>query len=104
VEVQNDDARPEKPKVTGKITDFGLSWILGEQFREESSQYTKAIRWRDPELAHKDITSIKIREQYMEKADVWSFALTSLEVCQSLQPARISDTHILDDTGQNSLC
>ena len=41
-------------KITGKITDFGLSSILGKEFRIMSSQTTSAIRWRGPELAKID--------------------------------------------------
>lgn len=71
---------PPELKITGKITDFGLSSILGSKFLIESSQQTSAIRWQAPELAHVAEDVIEGRKMLLQKADVWSFAMTALEV------------------------
>jgi serine/threonine protein kinase len=83
VEIQRGDRDPSKPKVTGKITDFGLSWIIGETSNDEKVRYSEAMRWQAPELSNENLDA-ENREKIMEKADVWSFAMTSLEVSVSL--------------------
>jgi hypothetical protein len=45
-----------------------------------NSQVSDAVRWQAPEMANVAENDIAARAQNMEKADVWSFALTSLEV------------------------
>jgi serine/threonine protein kinase len=81
VELEYDDATPSgNPKITGKITDFGLSSILGSDFQTANSQMSDALKWRAPELSRIKGNDIKGREKHLEKADVWSFGLTSLEV------------------------
>jgi serine/threonine protein kinase len=71
-------------QITGKITDFGLSHILDLNpipgIESANSQVTQAIRWRAPEMAHVEEEDISNREKLLEKADIWSFALTALEV------------------------
>jgi len=86
VEIGIDSHDPGKPQITGKIIDFGLSHIISSISSLESgnSQVSDALRWRAPELANVDDDDMATREQLMEKADVWSFALTSLEVVQNL--------------------
>ena len=54
VELEMDPGNPRKLQITGKITDFGLSSILGSKFRISDSQTSGAIRWRAPELAKFD--------------------------------------------------
>jgi hypothetical protein len=68
------------PKITGKITDFGLSSILGSALRMGSSLISNALKWPAPELAAFEDDDFEQCEIYLEKADVWSSALTSLEV------------------------
>lgn len=64
------------PNITGKITDFGLSSIIGIQFQLINSKVTEAFKWRAPELAKMEAGETVS----LEKSDVWSFAITSLEV------------------------
>lgn len=80
--VQLEPASPSLPdaqSIRGKITDFGLSYILDSELKSSISRVSEALKWRAPEMAafEEDIAG---REGYLEKADVWSFALTSLEV------------------------
>jgi serine/threonine protein kinase len=77
--VELDESIP-RPTITGKITDFGLSAILGSTKREGSSLVSEAVRWQAPELAPFREDDFAGREKHLEKADVWSFALTALEV------------------------
>jgi hypothetical protein len=78
--VELEESIPRRPRITGKITDFGLSAILGTTTRGGSSQVSGAIRWQAPELAPFREDDFAGRAEYMEKADVYSFALTALEV------------------------
>jgi serine/threonine protein kinase len=80
VEIEQDGTNPSKPTVTGKITDFGLSSILGLESDTESSLVSLAVKWQAPEMARLSNKDIKSRRKYLEKADVWSFGLTALEV------------------------
>lgn len=80
MEVEGNGENPQKPKITGKITDFGLSSILGTSLSEKNSQISGAYRWAAPELYLLRHTSKEDREKHLEKADVWSFAMTCLEV------------------------
>jgi hypothetical protein len=82
--VELDESVPRRPTITGKITDFGLSAILGSTTRGGSSQVSEAVRWRAPELAAFQEDDLAGREKHLEKADVWSFALTVLEVTLSV--------------------
>jgi serine/threonine protein kinase len=70
------------PRITGKITDFGLSHILHSTIgglESANSLSSEAIRWRAPEMADIEEGS-DMRDLALEKADVWSFSLTALEV------------------------
>jgi serine/threonine protein kinase len=78
--VELDELVPRRPRITGKITDFGLSAILGSTTRGGSSQVSEAVRWQAPELAPFRENDFTGREKHLEKADVWSFGLTALEV------------------------
>jgi hypothetical protein len=82
--VQPNELDPDHPRITGKITDFGLSTILNPnplwELDEGNSQVSTAWRWRAPEMADVEDKDIVGRDRFMEKADVWSFALTCLEV------------------------
>jgi hypothetical protein len=69
------------PLITGKIADFGLSSILGSKFYAANSKANDAIKWRVPELALCGDDDVEGRGKLL---DVWSFALTSLEVRSSL--------------------
>ena len=80
VEVEPDTSTRDGVKITGKIIDFGLSFILGSDFDKVNSQVSQVYRWRAPELANIDESDVSMVSQHMEKADVWSFSLTSLEV------------------------
>ena len=82
--MEKDETNPQEPKITGKITDFGLSHILGSAM-ETSSSSSYARRWQAPELAWVEEKDPTEREKYLEKADVWSFALTSLEVLMQIR-------------------
>jgi len=89
VEIEPDDLHPGKSKITGKIIDFGLSYRLGpndEEQGDEDSQVTDAYRWRAPEMTAEVVRNEAIRNSCMEKADVWSFALTSLEINEDRDP------------------
>jgi hypothetical protein len=82
-----DDQNPDQARVTGKITDFGLSYTFNPSSVIDSgnSQVSDAFRWRAPELASLENDNVEMYNNYMEKADVWSFALTALEVSSSLR-------------------
>lgn len=89
----NDDRNPDQVQITGKITDFGLSHVLSSGLDSGNSQISQAFRWQAPELANIADEDVTGRERCMEKADVWSFALTSLEVPKpSPLPYQISET------------
>ena len=55
-----------------------MSSIIGSSF-ETSGSSSDAHRWQAPEMATTTKEDIKDRE-VLEKADVWSFAITALEV------------------------
>jgi serine/threonine protein kinase len=80
VQVERDEQNPTEAKITGKITDFGLSYIMRSELDKSSSQMSAALRWRAPEMSEVKDDDEEGRKNYMEKADVWSFALTALEV------------------------
>jgi serine/threonine protein kinase len=82
VEFEEDADDPKKHEITGKITDFGLSSILGSKIHSASSKLSDAVKWQAPELAKVREESFEGREKLLEKADVWSFGITSLEVSQ----------------------
>jgi hypothetical protein len=64
--------------LTGKITDFGLSVIISEELQDDDNDHltTDAKLWSAPELSRED----RVQFHMFDKADVWSFALTALEV------------------------
>jgi serine/threonine protein kinase len=69
----------------GKITDFGLASVLGPTGVEVNSMETAAVRWTAPEMARLMVDSgskekYPQKKNFLEKADVWSFAMTALEV------------------------
>lgn len=90
VELKSDEMEPgmapSRLRVRGKITDFGLSTIMNAESSNASTQFSAARRWRAPEL--KELEDLEPEEQLslLEKADVWSFALTSLEVIENKMP------------------
>lgn len=86
VELERDETAPSKTIVKGKITDFGLSTIMNANPSIANSQFSAAFRWRAPEL--KDIEDLhpEKRLSLLEKADIWSFAITSLEVVEDKMP------------------
>jgi hypothetical protein len=67
VEVQKGNREPSEPEVTGN-SDY-----------KDSFKFSEATRWRAPELANENFDA-ENHEKIMEKADVQSFAMTSLEV------------------------
>jgi len=69
----------------GKITDFGLASIQTKGKNGLPTAPTEALRWVSPELAKFYVHTVSEEEEetyrnLLEKADVWSFALTTLEV------------------------
>lgn len=80
VELELDELDPSKVKITGKITDFGLSSVLSSGTIGANSMLSAAFRWQAPELQEIEECEPEKRVPLLEKADVWSFALTSLEV------------------------
>jgi hypothetical protein len=55
---------------------------LGPKIHSASSKLSEAVKWQAPELAKVGQEDIQGREKLLEKADVWSFGITSLEVSQ----------------------
>lgn len=88
VELESDEMAPSRLRVRGKITDFGLSTIMNAESSNANSQFSAARRWRAPELKDLEDGELELEEQLslLEKADVWSFALTSLEVIENKMP------------------
>jgi serine/threonine protein kinase len=76
-----------KAVLTGKITDFGLSSIISPLHQSRNVSLTQATRWLAPEIKFaEDDTVPKLSSHQLEKADVWSFAITALEIARDEDP------------------
>jgi hypothetical protein len=77
-------SNPSLPGITGTIVDFGLSSTLNILSKGFNSQISAAVYYRAPELLLIDYDDSSARSSLLEKGDVWSFAMTLLEVSFSV--------------------